>query len=83
MTKTNTTFSAEIATLSDSELSTTVGGWGCGGYGYGGGYGKRGGYDHCRKDYGCKDYGYGGYDKKEPREVNQTANVVVVINQNA
>jgi hypothetical protein len=74
----NTTFSAEISTLSDNELSTAVGGWGCGGYGYG----KRGGYDHGRKNYGCKDYGY-GYDKKEPREVNQTANVVVVINQDA
>jgi hypothetical protein len=82
MTKTNTTFSAEINTASDSELSVTVGGWGCSGYGYGHGY-KRG-YDHCRKDYGYDHCGGRGYNEpKGSREVNQTANVVVVINQDA
>jgi hypothetical protein len=84
MTKTNTTFNAEISTLSDSELSQTVGGWGCHGYGNGG-YGYNKGGCHNRKDYcGDKGYGYGhGYKPATAEEVNQTANVVIVINQNA
>jgi hypothetical protein len=85
MIKNTNTARAELTTLNDSDLDLVVGGWGhCGygrrnyGCGYGYGYGR--GYD-CKPNYGGDDNGY-GYDR-EPRrrDVEQTANVVVTVNQ--
>jgi hypothetical protein len=83
MTKNTTSARAEISTLSDSELDQVVGGWGHCGYGrknYGYGYGY-GGCDKRDYDYGCdkgnNDYGHKGSRK----DVQQTANVFVTVNQ--
>jgi hypothetical protein len=84
MTK-NTTASAEITTLNDSDLDQVVGGWGHCGYGrknYGGDHGYGYGCGKRDYDYGCDKGDYNDYGHKGSRkDVQQTANVFVTVNQ--
>ncbi len=77
MTKTTAQTSA-IETISDSDLSLATGGcYGRGYKGHCGGYGGWGGHS------GNKGYDRGGYKPEPQKVVNQTANVTIVIEQNA
>jgi hypothetical protein len=80
MNKTTAQNSA-IETLNDSDLSLATGG--CYGHGYRGNCGGYGGWGGHSGGHGGHKGGYGGYKPEPQKVVNQTANVTVVISQNA